>query len=398
MQFIHVADTHVGYSKYAARDEQTHFRLRELDFIQNFETVMDFAIKEHVDVVFHAGDLFHHPKPVPNIIHRVISKVKEVIDKGIPVFIIPGNHDTPRTYAEGTPVRLLRVVGAKVFLQPSKTSFTVDGEEIGIMAIPYAKDTDSEMFLYYLEQVGWSSQTAEKTNVLLAHGMFGDVLPGAEKWLREFRNEPVIPWISIPTEFNYLALGHIHSSIIKVHPHSPESKLAYPGSTERVDFSEEKEEKGFFVVDGSNGFEIESQHLTTRKMINAPDLNISEMDPLTVHDIAIDQLKKYVEPGSLVRMRLTGRVDKEDRAKIRIREIKKAFDQVLNIDIIDNTDVISRHVGVLTTEAQVKAPPLQELEVYLQEKLQDRSISNKQFGALLKMGERIITEVKPDDS
>ncbi|MDE5092884.1 MAG: exonuclease sbcCD subunit D, partial [Trichodesmium sp. St11_bin5] len=51
--------------------------------------------------------------------------------------------------------------------------------------------------------------------------------------------------------FDYVALGHVHKHQNLNNSNNP--PILYPGSIERVDFSEEKEEKGFVLVELEKG-------------------------------------------------------------------------------------------------------------------------------------------------
>jgi exonuclease SbcD len=51
----------------------------------------------------------------------------------------------------------------------------------------------------------------------------------------------------IRSEFDYVALGHVHKHQNLNTKNNP--PVVYPGSIERVDFSEEKEEKGYVLID-----------------------------------------------------------------------------------------------------------------------------------------------------
>jgi exonuclease SbcD len=78
--------------------------------------------------------------------------------------------------------------------------------------------------------------------------------------------------------FDYVALGHIH----RFQDLNPDGypPVVYPGSIERVDFGEVREEKGFVVAEVSKG----ETHYTWRKLAIRPFLDLSvtleEGDPV----------------------------------------------------------------------------------------------------------------------
>jgi len=78
--------------------------------------------------------------------------------------------------------------------------------------------------------------------------------------------------------FDYVALGHVH----RFQDMNPDGypPVVYPGSIERVDFGEVREEKGFVVAEVSKG----ETHYTWRKLAIRPFLDLSitleEGDPV----------------------------------------------------------------------------------------------------------------------
>ncbi|HBK99126.1 MAG TPA: exonuclease sbcCD subunit D, partial [Microcoleaceae bacterium UBA10368] len=87
--------------------------------------------------------------------------------------------------------------------------------------------------------------------ILLAHLMADKAILGAERFLAVGKgfNIPV-SMLTRPC-FDYVALGHVHKHQNLNLSNNP--PVIYPGSIERVDFSEEKEDKGFVLVNLERG-------------------------------------------------------------------------------------------------------------------------------------------------
>jgi DNA repair protein SbcD/Mre11 len=82
--------------------------------------------------------------------------------------------------------------------------------------------------------------------IVLAHLMADNATLGAEKLLAVGRGF-TIPLSFLTRDcFDYVALGHVHRHQNLNKTNDP--AVVYPGSIERVDFSEEKEDKGFVMV------------------------------------------------------------------------------------------------------------------------------------------------------
>ncbi|HSA76538.1 MAG TPA: metallophosphoesterase, partial [Nitrosarchaeum sp.] len=56
MLFSHISDTHLGLVQYGSEE-------REHDVYHVFNQAIDISIKDHVDFVIFAGDIFHIPNP-----------------------------------------------------------------------------------------------------------------------------------------------------------------------------------------------------------------------------------------------------------------------------------------------------------------------------------------------
>ena len=83
-RFAHFADCHLG----AWRDP----KLKELN-LSSFIKALDGCVSEKVDFIIISGDLFDTTLPDLAIVQRTVEKIKEVKDKGIPIYLTYGSHD-----------------------------------------------------------------------------------------------------------------------------------------------------------------------------------------------------------------------------------------------------------------------------------------------------------------
>jgi exonuclease SbcD len=91
----------------------------------------------------------------------------------------------------------------------------------------------------------------EVPTVLLAHLMADRANLGAERFLAVGKGFTIpLSMLTRPC-FDYVALGHVHrhQNLNK----SNDPPVIYPGSIERVDFSEEKEDKGYVLIELERG-------------------------------------------------------------------------------------------------------------------------------------------------
>ena len=61
--------------------------------MQSFSKALDISIKQRVDMVLIAGDLFDSAYPPIEILKQTFAEFKKLKDSGIPCFIIAGSHD-----------------------------------------------------------------------------------------------------------------------------------------------------------------------------------------------------------------------------------------------------------------------------------------------------------------
>ncbi|MBI2145559.1 exonuclease SbcCD subunit D [Candidatus Woesearchaeota archaeon] len=84
MKFAHFADIHIG----SWADD----RLAEAS-TKAFTKAVDLCLEEKVDFILIAGDFFNTSLPSIDRLKEVTSKLKELSDRRVPVYIIPGSHD-----------------------------------------------------------------------------------------------------------------------------------------------------------------------------------------------------------------------------------------------------------------------------------------------------------------
>ena len=89
MLFSHISDTHLGLAQYGSEE-------REHDMYHVFNQAIDTSIKEHVDFVIFAGDIFHVPNPTGTAIVQMANALKRLKQNKIESFFILGEHDISR--------------------------------------------------------------------------------------------------------------------------------------------------------------------------------------------------------------------------------------------------------------------------------------------------------------
>ena len=88
-----LADTHIGldYPLQPCIDR----RRRGYDFLNNFRLALQPALQREVDLVVHGGDLFDRSRVPEALVQIALEPLLEVAASGVPVFLVPGNHERP---------------------------------------------------------------------------------------------------------------------------------------------------------------------------------------------------------------------------------------------------------------------------------------------------------------
>src|SRR3990167_6637348 len=84
VKFAHMSDVHLGGWKQKP--------MQDLNF-QSFQKAVEICMKEKVEFLLIAGDLFDTAYPSIEILKETFAEFKKIKDAGIPVFLIAGSHD-----------------------------------------------------------------------------------------------------------------------------------------------------------------------------------------------------------------------------------------------------------------------------------------------------------------
>lgn len=228
MLFSHLSDTHLGFVQY-------HSEERENDVYSAFNEAIDTSIKDHVDFVLLAGDIFHVPNPSGTAIVTLANALKKLKEKEIESYFILGEHDISRIRATPVPY---------VYHNLKYSKYIGRGAPVihkGALIIGFDKRRKSEADTF--EKDFAAADAAAKSHqghkILVLHQGITEV--------NKFAGE--ISAIDLPKNFTYYAMGHLHDHEMKRFA-GLGGPLAYPGSIETTSSEAIKEtEKGFYEVD-----------------------------------------------------------------------------------------------------------------------------------------------------
>ncbi|MGC1307989.1 MAG: exonuclease subunit SbcD [Phormidesmis sp.] len=266
IKILHLSDIHMGGGFSHGRiNPETGLNTRLEDFTLALRRCVDDAIAQNVDLVLFGGDAFPTATPPPYIQQAFANEFCRLVAANIPTVLLVGNHDQHSQGAGGASLCIYRTLGVPGFIVgDTLTTHRIEtrGGPVQVVTLPWLTRSTlltrpetqglsmgevGELLLDRL-RVALEGEIRkldkETPTVLLAHLMTDTARYGAERFLAVGKGFTVPMAILARDCFDYIALGHVHK-----YQEVCQSPLAiYPGSIERVDFSEEKEDKGYVLL------------------------------------------------------------------------------------------------------------------------------------------------------
>jgi len=231
MIFSHISDTHLGLQQYGLEE-------REQDIYDSFNQAIDISIKDKVDFVIFAGDIFHTPNPSGTAILQMANALKRLKENSIESFFVLGEHDISRIRATPVPY---------VYHNLEFSKYVGRGEPVyykDVMITGFDKIRKNEItaFEEKFRKLDSIAKQHSGHKILVLHQGITEI--------NQFAGE--LNASDLPKNFTYYAMGHLHDKFVKDFDQLG-GPLAYPGSTEMTTSEGIKEtEKGFFEVDISS--------------------------------------------------------------------------------------------------------------------------------------------------
>ncbi|MEL6221867.1 MAG: exonuclease SbcCD subunit D [Cyanobacteria bacterium J06627_8] len=334
VRFLHVADVHLGYDRYDNKQRSQDF------FYAFYDALEKFAVREAVDFVIIAGDLFEHRMIQPAILNQAQRCLRLLEDANIPVIAIEGNHDN-RPYGTKTNwLRYLAELGQLILLEPEQTD---DG------AAFYQPWSESSRRGGYLDLdcgvrvfgSAWYGATApvaiQKIATAIAdlppnpvphillfhHGLEGQIA----RYAGALRYADLLPLRDAGV--HYLALGHIHKN------YSVDNWVFNPGSIEANSIEESTYQRGVYLVDlADDGIQAELKRDYYQRPIIRLALELAgtesvediEQQAIAFIEDAIQAGRIQPEDAPIIELRLSGQFG-FDRLDLDIRALQQQLQE-----------------------------------------------------------------------
>jgi DNA repair protein SbcD/Mre11 len=271
MKLLHFADAHIDMANYGRHDPETGLPLRVLDFLKSLDAIVDAAISEKVDMVIFAGDAYKDRSPAPTFQREWGRRIMRLSQAKIPTLLLIGNHDVSPSFGRAHALqefKTLQVPFVKVLDKPCLLKQEeLWGLPIQVIAMPWITrsglmaatgETDATEAFTRIEGnmgeliEGWIEEADPTLPIILtAHASIEGAKFGGER-LVMLGNDLVLSGSLVKNpKFSYVAMGHIHKPQDVNEGFQP--PVIYPGSIERVDFGEAKEDRFFVIADIEKG-------------------------------------------------------------------------------------------------------------------------------------------------
>jgi DNA repair protein SbcD/Mre11 len=292
LRIAHISDTHLGYRALSHQDPRTGRNQRSVDVERAFSLAVDDILRQNIDLVLHAGDVFHQSRPNWHAVRHFLMEMRRIENAGIPAVVIAGNHDTPRYRAGGSVFEVLDVAlpQARISAGYEEEEITLNDLGIRIQTVPHGALTNPDKPVAYVKP--------DMRNILLIHGMVPGILPPGmvtEPGEQELDTQLLEPG------FAYIALGHYHIRTSPVYP------AWYAGSTERLGWGDYDAEPGYLIIEmDESGLRGDPEHRSVRcrpmrglEPVYGDTLSASEM----VENV-IGQLERLGDIEAITRVQL----------------------------------------------------------------------------------------------
>lgn len=312
LHLLHLADIHFGMENHGRLDPASGLNRRLLDFTHSVHTAIDYALAHNAHLAIFAGDIYKHRDPDPSWQRAFAGCVRRLVEAEVPVVILVGNHDQPNTLGKAHAVEIFDTLGlprVTVINKPGLYTIDTGGGPVQVAGFPYmtrsfmlSRDQYKELSIAdahqkMIEQAeeilrSWVEQLDPTLPaVLTLHGSVSNAVLSSEQSIMMVGHDPIIPLSTLTNPaWDYVALGHIHRHQDLNRGAQP--PVVYAGSIERIDFGEEKEDKGFVwaqVEKGHTAFTFipvpARRFVTLRLDARNGDPVLLLEEALTAHDI-----------------------------------------------------------------------------------------------------------------
>ena len=324
MKILHLADLHIGKIIY----EQSLLEDQEY-MLKQIEKIIE---KEKIEAVLISGDIYDRsipPADAVEVLDKFLNNLIKILK--VKVFIISGNHDSKERLNFGSKIFENDGLYIQTTYNGKIRKVELD-EKINIYMLPFIKPIElrqyfeNEKIETYNDAIKniIENEKLDKTkiNILMAHQFVTSGTTNPETCESETINVGGLDNVDASnfSEFDYVALGHIHGP-----QKIGEEKIRYSGTMLKYSFSEVNHHKSVVIIEIKNGkidFKLEPLiPLRDMRKIQGP---IEEL------------LKKENYEGTNQQDYIKAVITNEEAIYDAIGQIRKIYPNTLSLDILNS--------------------------------------------------------------
>ena len=388
MRILHFSDLHIGVENYGRLDPETGLSTRLGDFLGSLDEVVACAVEEKIDLVLLAGDAYKGRDPSQTHQREFAKRLSRLSNEGIPTFILVGNHDLPNAVSRATAVEIFRTLQVpRLYIGDSLQNYLVPTTNgpIQILAVPWPRrggllsreesrgltieeirqELENRITLAIQDRI--SQLDPGIPAILTGHLTVNGATVGTERSMMLGQDHVLLASTLHQPQLEYVALGHIHKhQILRDDP----PMIVYSGSLQRVDFTEEPDQKGFCLIDldqeapqGQRLTNFQFRKVDARKFLTI-DVEIKAGDPDPTNTV-INEIKTKDIDDAVVRIRIS--IPSELETHLRESEIRMSLETAHYIAAINKESEDNRRTRIDYDVAE-GLQPNQALRLYVQGK------------------------------
>jgi DNA repair exonuclease SbcCD nuclease subunit len=257
MKFLHLADVHLGCTRYQLAESPRDFFDAWVDVLQRY------AIDEKVDFVLMCGDFFHKRSIPPETMNYAVEGLQLLKDRDIPVVTIEGNHDQKHTDSEYSWLRSLADWGLLYLLEPvsGEGTLSLDRWNEPTRRGGFVDIGDARIFgsHWYGASANWAiPMLTREIKANRREDAFHIVMLHTDVEGHETHPIPALTIDSLnelKESVDYVALGHTHRRF------EIDNWAFNPGSIEITSITDYRETRGVYLVEIDNDKSIDARHI-----------------------------------------------------------------------------------------------------------------------------------------
>ena len=333
MRILLLADTHIGFD--LPRRTRVTRRRRGHDFLANFRRALEPALRHEVDLVVHGGDLLFRSIVPPETVESAMEPLIEVASAGVPVYLVPGNHERSKIPTHLWATHPL----VHVFDLPRTFQQQVGDRSISLSGFPYNRDI-RQSFSSVVDDSGHRPGLTD-VSILCMHQAVEGARVGGEGSFTFRNGADVVRGRDIPGSFDAIFTGHIHRAQVlrrDLQRNILQAPVIYPGSVERTSWAEQDEPKGYVIVTiGARSQDADHRQLQWEKLPARPmiDVTVKSASKREIVEAALTSVLRKLPDDAIVRVHLTGPWSPGARLALAAANLRELAPATMNIDLHD---------------------------------------------------------------